>query len=378
MAVGNADAAWRAMLVFAPGGQPDRRIAGLSVAGRAAAEARAAGAGRIVLQLGTQLATETRDDLRRICGDVDTGEPEEGGPTITLRCGRFIATAEALDAFVGSGRRALQHCGEIIAERPDAAGGVLDAASAFDPTRPRLMARRVMAATGKPGDGLVSRWLNRPVSQTISGLLLHLPGLQPAHATVATLLLALAMFAALIAGGTRGLVLGAILYQAASILDGVDGEVARATFRTSAAGAVFDTAVDVATNLLFVIGFTINLGAGGDPFVLGLAGWGLGLFVLGLGTIAWRTSRAGGPFTLDLVKHHYRHHFTGRLMPRLMRFLTIVSSRDFYALLFMLLILAGLPMAVLYLFAAAATVWILFVLGSIRISAGSVLVSRGV
>jgi hypothetical protein len=45
---------------------------------------------------------------------------------------------------------------------------------------------------------------------------------------------------------------------------------------------------------------------------------------------------------------------------------TIVSSRDFYALLFMLLILAGMPAAVLYIFSAAATVWILFVMNSLR------------
>ena len=59
-----------------------------------------------------------------------------------------------------------------------------------------------------------------------------------------------------------------------------------------------------------------------------------------------------------------------------MRFLTIVSSRDFFAMLFAGLILAGVPMAVLYVFAAAASVWILFVLGLIRMAPDRRPVSR--
>jgi CDP-L-myo-inositol myo-inositolphosphotransferase len=173
------------------------------------------------------------------------------------------------------------------------------------------------------------------------------------------------MFAALALGGEAGLLAGGLLFHAASVFDGVDGEIARATFRSSNAGAALDSAVDVGTNLLFVIGVTLNLGARSDLAFL-LAGWGFTLFVLGLAAIAWRASRAAGPFSLDLVKHFYRRRFAGRLIPWLIEAMTIVSSRDFFALLFALLILAGLPMAVLYLFAAAATVWILFVLGSIR------------
>ena len=69
-----------------------------------------------------------------------------------------------------------------------------------------------------------------------------------------TRLLALAMLPVLLLGGETGLILGGILFQAASVLDGVDGEMARATFRTSPSGATLDSAVDIATNLLFVAG----------------------------------------------------------------------------------------------------------------------------
>ncbi len=227
-------------------------------------------------------------------------------------------------------------------------------------------AAEILAASGKPGDGPVSRWLNRPVSRRISALLLHVPGIRPIHATVATALLAAAMFGALLAGGETGLLAGAVLYQLASILDGVDGEIARATFRVSRAGAAVDTVVDAATNILFVLGVTLHLGSTGNGFAVALAAWGFILFLVGLAAIAWRTSRGQGPFNLDLVKHHYARRFPGRLIPWLIDMATIVSSRDFYALLFMLLILAGMPAAVLYIFSAAATVWILFVMNSLR------------
>ena len=227
-------------------------------------------------------------------------------------------------------------------------------------------AAEILASSGKLGDGPVSRWLNRPVSRRITAVLLHVPGVRPIHATIATAVLAAAMFGALLSGGEGGLLAGAILYQIASILDGVDGEIARATFRVSRAGAAADTVVDAATNILFVLGVTINLGASGNRFAVVLAAWGFILFLVGLAAIAWRTSRGQGPFNLDLVKHHYARRFPGRLIPWLIDMATIVSSRDFYALLFMLLILAGLAAAVLYVFSAAATVWILFVMNSLR------------
>ena len=60
-------------------------------------------------------------------------------------------------------------------------------------------------------------------------------------------------------GGEAGLVLGGLLFHAASVLDGVDGEMARATLRTSPSGATLDSAVDLATNFLFLAGITVHL-----------------------------------------------------------------------------------------------------------------------
>jgi 1L-myo-inositol 1-phosphate cytidylyltransferase / CDP-L-myo-inositol myo-inositolphosphotransferase len=229
---------------------------------------------------------------------------------------------------------------------------------------PHYSTWKILKGTGKPSDGPVSRWLNRPISRGISAILLKIPTIRPLHATLGTALLAAIMFAALLSGTSGGLILGGLAFHAASVFDGVDGEIARATYRSSRQGAQLDTVVDMATNLMFILGVTINLGGQYERAVaLGL--WGLGLFVLGLAVFGYSAARHRRPFNMDLVKQHYRGRFSGPLKVRLMRFLTIVSSRDFFALLFALLILAGLPMAILYIFATAATIWIWFVLAAV-------------
>ena len=317
----------RAVIRFSSASQAERRVAGVAAAGRIVHQLAEQGWSevRLVLGDGKQLGPAASDDVARLAGPMTV----------------HIANGLPLDEV-----SEIQLSGDRF-DHPDATADILD-------------------ASGKPGDGPVSRWLNRPVSRRISAILLRMPGIRPIHATAVTALVAAAMFGALLWGGAAGLLAGAILYQAASILDGVDGEIARATLRVSRSGAAIDTAVDAATNIMFVLGLTINLGLGGDRIAALLAAWGFILFLVGLAAIAWRTSRGQGPFNLDLVKHHYARRFPGRLVPWLIDMATIVSSRDFYALLFMLLILAGLPAAVLYIFSAAATVWILFVMNSLR------------
>lgn len=314
---------------------------GVAAAGRIVRELSCAGFSETWLAVSgdEDIASSTRNDVDRLAGSMIV---RIGSPASDIPAARF------------SGDRLLESEAIIAGQRGD---GI-----AFDDPR---LGTEILRRTGKAQDGLVSRWLNRPISRRITALLLHCRGVRPNHATAITALLALLMVAALLSGREWGLTAGALLFQAASILDGVDGEIARATFRSSKAGAALDTAVDVATNLLFVAGLAINLAQAGREEALMLAGGGLAIFLIGLALIGRRSMRSGGGFSLDLVKLHYRARVSGSLAARTIAFLTIVSSRDFFALLFAILILVGLPLAALYLFAAAASVWILFVIGSL-------------
>lgn len=302
-----------AVVAFASADTASRRVAGVAAAARIARSLFESGTERVILAVpGAALTPAARADLDR------------------LAAGAELADADRLDP---------------------ALAGLATAA-------PSLSAAAILRATGKAGDGPVSRWLNRPISRAISALLLTLPGVRPLHATIGTALIASAMFACLVGGGAAGLIAGGLLFHAASVFDGVDGEIARATFRSSQAGATLDGVVDVATNFGFILGVTLNLVAQSEPQALAAGGLGLALFAIGLLALAGGSALSGASFNLDLLKQELRRGWLG---PWLVSFVTTVTSRDFFALLFALLILAGVPMAILYIFAGAATVWIPFV-----------------
>ena len=350
-----------AIVRFGETGAAARRVAGLAAAARIVRELAEAGIARawLLLPEGDALDAAARDDLRRLAGKMD----------VRLAEGALPAEApQESEALILDGNR-------LFAAQALRQGD-------FGPASPAISldeagaSARILRQAGKTSDGPVSRYLNRPVSRSITAVLLHLPGIRPIHATVGTGLLAISMIIALLSGGTAGLIAGGLLFHAASIFDGVDGEIARATFRSTKAGAMLDSMVDIATNLLFVLGVTVNLAVAGDRLAPMLTAWGFALFLLGLAAVAWRASRSGSAFGFDVIKNHYRRRFPTRFTGLVIRFFIIVTSRDFFALLFPLLILAGLPMGVLYLFATAATIWILFVLGAIRMPAETALAPK--
>jgi phosphatidylglycerophosphate synthase len=101
----------------------------------------------------------------------------------------------------------------------------------------RMALRRSL---GKDTDGPVSRFINRPLSTRLS---MALAPLRPAPDLVSLVAFALgAAGAALLATG-RGLA-GALLVHAASVADGVDGEVARLQLRGGPRGALLDGVLD--------------------------------------------------------------------------------------------------------------------------------------
>ncbi|MEE4290005.1 MAG: hypothetical protein V2J14_11580, partial [Erythrobacter sp.] len=80
--------------------------------------------------------------------------------------------------------------------------------------------RAIIAATGKASDGLVSRYINRPISRFVTRQALRIPGVTPLHGTLAALVIGIAMAGFLFLGGPAGVVAGAVLFQAASVIDG--------------------------------------------------------------------------------------------------------------------------------------------------------------
>jgi CDP-L-myo-inositol myo-inositolphosphotransferase len=110
----------------------------------------------------------------------------------------------------------------------------------------------------KPQDGFVSRFLNRPVSSRVTRLLVRLP-VHPNALTIATFILPLMACVFLIRGDYVSIVVGASIFQAFSILDGCDGELARAKKLESKFGERLDYFCDFMASLLYVLALGVGL-----------------------------------------------------------------------------------------------------------------------
>ena len=200
----------------------------------------------------------------------------------------------------------------------------------------------------KETDGLVSRYLNRPISTRITRLLIPYK-VKPVHFTALVALGMVLMFALLATGNAALIATGCVLFHVLSVLDGTDGELARVRFESTDWGARLDTAVDMATNLLFVLGLNIGLFRiyGVEYAVFGqLLVTGGGLFIL-LMMLLVRYGPGGGSFdilgrAIDIRIERY---------PRLQRLLPLrkVVKRDFYALVFAVLGALGMAKVIPWL-----------------------------
>lgn len=358
-------------------------MAGVPAAARVVREARLAGISTCQVLGGTgwQPSAATRAEAERL------------GAPMPVSFGNNAASPLASVAVIrGDALPQAQAIADAVAGRNEPVDGVeiasghgieeaitrAIAASQGAAERLRAASRRILRSTAKPTDGIVSRHINRPVSQAISMVALRIPGFLPVHATIGTALIAVAMFACLLLGGERGLIAGALLFQAASIFDGVDGEISRATWRTSRAGARMDSLIDAATNLAFLLGVALNLQMRGLILGASLGYTGLVLLAMGLLLIGRAAARSKAPFSFDLVKEHYRSKGAATNRPgisvavtgsaldekpsQIMQWLTFMTSRDFFALVFALLIAFGFATLVLALFAIAAAGWLVAVI----------------
>jgi phosphatidylglycerophosphate synthase len=118
--------------------------------------------------------------------------------------------------------------------------------------------RWLLLDSGKSRDGFVSRYLNRPISRAVSRILLKTP-MTPNVWTLLITLFPVVGFLFVIRGDYFGFVVGAALYQVHSILDGCDGEIARAKYLDSEKGPGLDAFGDLIALLLFSLGLGVGL-----------------------------------------------------------------------------------------------------------------------
>ncbi len=186
------------------------------------------------------------------------------------------------------GLDAARHAAGLSAEQlggPDALAGALGASSlrleAFDSPDgywSRITdARSAKTATWKllnrlrwrPG-GLVAKHLNRPISTRLSYLLIDTP-VTPNQTTIVAFLIGLAGVVLIFMGGYVNTIVGTALLQVNSVVDGIDGELARIRHQNSDFGAYLDSVCDEVLNSGTMIGIGYNLSHfkyGGHPLYL--------------------------------------------------------------------------------------------------------------
>ncbi len=357
-------------------GWPFERVAGLSIVERNLMTLRQLGVqsallvgGQDLLALMESFIQERKDDPRLPAVTVQG----VGGPDLTLPGrhlildGRRLFHAKALQAALAQeneasfsqpdgspaglavrshacplDRQAFEHQTRI----PLPAGSF--SAAADTSKRRKAAGTLIFRSLIKATDGPISVYLNRPVSLSISRLLVRFP-IHPNVVTVFTFLVGIASGALSALGTHLGFALGGILYHLASILDGVDGEIARVKFLGSRTGQWMDTICDDMTNAIYIGGVTIGVWASmGSRLLLGLGIAAVALDVVTVALLYWQlVVKFHGGTLLDV---EWNIKKPGARKSPLVRFLVLLEpliKRDGYALVFMVLGIANVAWVVL-------------------------------
>jgi CDP-L-myo-inositol myo-inositolphosphotransferase len=233
--------------------------------------------------------------------------------------------------------------------------------------------RKLLESVRKPTDGPISRYLNRPLSLALSRAVVKHTSFTPNHLTLLHLIVGLASGVAAAFGGYTGFLVGGILFHAASVLDGCDGELAKLTFKSSARGQWLDTAADGATFLAFLLGLVIGVFRSDLApvyFYFGVVGLGVSAIVLfNLYSYLVRRRRAG-----SLLAVQYGYETGGGWFKRFLRFAHYIGKRDFTAMFALVMAIFGQLHVALVVFASLAT--LLLLPASIKVNVESWLLVR--
>jgi len=218
----------------------------------------------------------------------------------------------------------------------------------------------------KPQDGFISRFFNRPISRRITSFLLKFP-IHPNAWTISIFVLPLIASVFLVRGDYVSVVIGAAIFQVFSILDGCDGEIARANNLESKFGERLDNFCDFLASLLYVLALGLGLHRSAE----------------GITCVALITANEwllrGGKNEMQIVSamlhesYYARHHgmigHSGllNLGERFVWWLFQLTKRDMAVFVFLILALLGLAEWILHLWTIVAGIsLVLSVIAAIR------------
>ena len=137
-----------------------------------------------------------------------------------------------------------------------------------DPTSFHRAENALLSNLSKHTDGFVSKYLNRPISLRISRHLFLKTDISPNFISLFSFLLSLLGAFFFFLGGYASLVIGGILAQVSSVIDGCDGEVARLKYKSTDFGGWFDAVLDRYADGFLLFALTYYVCVSNDSFVL--------------------------------------------------------------------------------------------------------------
>jgi phosphatidylglycerophosphate synthase len=218
---------------------------------------------------------------------------------------------------------------------------------------------RIIRNLTKPTDGWASRYLNRPISTRISRVMVY-TGITPNQFTMITGVLAFIPVYFVLKGGYWNWLIGAAIYHLASVLDGVDGEIARMKMLHSKFGQWLDTIFDFASMVAVLIALVISVQnpEHNQPFYIQNAGWAAVIAAVGaiLSIVVYNIRyKREGTFYIP-----YAYLSSESRWAKALAKINNIGKRDFYIFLFLLLAVVGLfPFALVYVAVMAILVFLL-------------------
>ncbi len=193
--------------------------------------------------------------------------------------------------------------------------------------------------TGKSTDGPISRYLNRRISSRITSFIVnHDIRISPNAVSVISFMMALACLPLYI---FKYLIPAGILVQVSSIIDGVDGELARARGLSSSKGAFMDSMLDRYADMAILIGLIICIQDSLlNPVLLVIA-------VMAL----------SGSLMVSYL--HVRSTHDLNIHPSLVGVLDSIASRDVRLFLIFVFSVLGMPLELLIVLAVLTHVYVI-------------------
>ena len=258
-----------------------------------------------------------------------------------LRDGVAIVSAEALHdshaVSLADLRSSLEASGRVAS--PEVPGLI---GSATDPSSRRAVEQALLQGLRKPleVEGVVGYYIQRPLTRHLSRLLVRTP-IRPNHLSVLAMIAGV-LSGVLVATADPGwTALGGVLFFGGSLLDCLDGEVARLRFQCSYVGEWLDTLADDLSTLSFLTGMTWNLHTRYGSILLDAVGAiSILEFVLASAYVYHRIATVHHSGDVTVFRYSFQRE-DGTSRSRVLWLLKWVVKRDFFSAWFCGSALAG-------------------------------------